>query len=237
MKKPTTVLLLVLVLLGLRAAPARAQRVLLRADVAEDTLYSGYGPNRAFYNHLYVGYLPVVGRDAPGAALRFGHSAEFMLGMRNKVRLSETFSTGLDLRFVRLVYALAQTADKRLPTPALHHRESLSLSQAQLEGFVRLNVGARGNVIGRYLDLTGWGGWVLATAHHTEDRPPTGPRRVQRVERGLPYLQRWPYGAGVRLGTSRYALVARRRFSRTFTAGSPYPELPRWTVGVELGWL
>jgi hypothetical protein len=227
-------------ILLLAELPACAQRVLLHSEVAEDTLYTSFGPNRTFFNHIYIGYLPVVGRAAAtGAELRYGNSAELMLGLRNKLRLSEPLSIGLDLRFVRLTYALAQTDHKLLPTSAVHYRESIALSELQLEGFVRLNAGARGNVIGRYLDLTGWGGWVMSTVHRVEDRPSVGPKKVQTNERGLPYLRRWPYGIGARLGTGRYAAVARYRLSDTFGPAyqTLYPELPRWTVGIELGWL
>ena len=213
--------------------------MLLRAEAAQDSLYGRYGPNRAFYAHLYAGYLPVVGRAAAGAELRFGSSAELQLGLRGKFRLSEQLSTGFDGRLVRRSYALRQTDHKRLPTPARHHREAISLTEAQLEGFGRLNVGRRGNVLGRYLDLTGWGGWVVGTAHRTEDRPAAGPRRVLTTERGLPYLRRWSYGLGLRLGAGRYAAVARYRLSDTFRPPDQarYPELPRWTVGLEVGWL
>ena len=229
----------VMLLALLAGTPAQAQRVLLHAEVANDTVYNSFGPNRAFFNHLYLGYLPVVGRAAAGAKLHYGNSAELMLGVRNKFRLSEPLSIGVDLRFVRLGYVLDQSSQKRLPTPALHHRESLVVSQWQLEGFVRLNVGQRGNVLGRYLDLTGWGGWVMSSAHRYEDRPGTGAKKVQVVERGLPYVARWPYGVGGRLGSGRCAVVARYRLSDAFTPAyrTSYPELPRWTVGLELGWL
>jgi hypothetical protein len=44
---------------------------------------------------------------------------------------------------------------------------------------------------------------------------------------------------GARLGTGRYAAVARYRLSDTFRTDAPaeFPELPRWTVGLEIGWL
>lgn len=240
MIRSLSVLVLGGALVGLAAGPALGQRVLLRGDVAKDTTYAGFGPNRAFYNHFYLGYLPVVGSAAgPGAQLHYGSSAEFMLGIRNKFRLNQALSLGFDVRFVRQGYVLKQTDDKVLPTSATHYRESLVLSQGQLEGFVRLNVGQRGNVIGRYLDLTGWGGWAFGTAHRYQDRPSTGPKKIDVAEHGLPYLRRWPYGVGARAGSSRYALVARYRLSDTFTkaASASYPELPRWVVGVELGWL
>lgn len=218
----------------------QAQRVLLQSTVAQDTTYEQYGPNRAFYNHLYFSYMPVVGAAGrPGAPLRYGSSAELAVGVRNKFRFSEHLSAGFDLRFVRRTYDLAQKAGKVLPTPVQHYRESLVLSETQFEPFVRLNVGPRGNVIGRYLDLNSWAGWALSTAHRTEDRPGSGAKKVRTVETGLPYLRRWPYGVGARLGTGRYAAVARYRLSNTFTAAaSPeFPELPRWTVGLEIGWL
>jgi len=39
--------------------------------------------------------------------------------------------------------------------------------------------------------------------------------------------------------SGRYAAVARYRLSDTFTsqANPAFPELPRWTVGLEIGWL
>ena len=59
------------------------------------------------------------------------------------------------------------------------------------------------------------------------------------TERGLPYLRRWSYGLGLRLGAGRYAAVARYRLSNTFRPPDQarYPELPRWTIGLEVGWL
>ena len=219
---------------------AYAQRVLLRANVAADTLRPTTGPNRASFSHVYLGYAAVVGEaDGPGAEFRYGRSGEIFLGLRQKFRLTQATAVGFDVRYARLVYYLAQNDRKVLPTNVQHKREYLALPQAQAEVFGRLNVGRRGNVVGRYLDLTGWGGWVISSAHHYEDEPgPTGVGRVEVTERQLAYVRRWSYGLGVRLGASRYALVARHRLSDTFrgAAAAGYPELPRWVLGLELGW-
>ncbi|MBC6698737.1 hypothetical protein [Hymenobacter sp. BT190] len=234
-------LIILLAAMWLHPRLGHCQRVLLQSTVSQDTTYEQYGPNRAFYNHLYVSYMPVVGVAAgPGAPLRYGSSAELAVGVRNKFRFSEPLSAGFDLRFVRRTYDLAQKTGKLLPTPTQHYRESLALMETHLETFVRLNVGARGNVVGRYLDLNGWGGWALSTAHRTEDRSSgNSAKKVRIIATGLPYLRRWSYGVGGRLGTGRYAAVARYRLSDTFTSAAPmeFPELPRWTVGVEIGWL
>lgn len=229
-----------LLALGLAAGPAaQAQRVLFRADPATDSMQVSYGPNRRFYQHLFLGYAPVVGRPAgSGAELRYFKSAEPFIGVRSKFRLTNTASVGFDVRYARLAYALAQNSQKLLPNATLRQQESIVLSQVQLEPFVRLGFGRRGNVIGRYLDLSGWGGWVMATSHRTEDEPGTGgSARTVVVEHGLNYVRRWPFGVATRLGSGRYVLTARYRLSDTFTAGAnpAYVELPRWLVGLELG--
>ena len=232
-------LLLSGLLLAACYVPAQAQRVLLHAEPAADSVPPRYGPNRAFYQHLFAGYSPVVGAAAgPGAALRYPQSAESFLGVRNKFRLSKVLATGLDVRYARLQYQLKQTSGKQLPNAQLHSRESLILSQLQLEPFLRLGFGRRGNVIGHYLDVSGWGGWALATTHYYEDQPGTGGgTRTVVKERQPDYLRRWSGGVGARLGSGRYALVARYRLSSTFTpvADPAYAELPRWLLGLELG--
>ncbi|RAK69917.1 hypothetical protein DLM85_03420 [Hymenobacter edaphi] len=223
----------------LAASPARAQRPLLSTDVAADTARQTYGPHRRHFRHLYLAYMPVLGQPAGrGADLRPWVSAEMVLGLREKLRLTPVLAIGADARYVYLRYALAQHPDKVLPDAALHHRESLALHRADLEGWARLRFGRQGNTVGRYLDVSGWGGWVAATAHHTEDEPNSArAKRVKTTETGLPYLRRWAYGAGARLGSQRLVLTARYRLSDTFrgVAAGLYPELPRWTVGLEIG--
>ncbi|SNC63816.1 hypothetical protein SAMN06265337_0955 [Hymenobacter gelipurpurascens] len=227
-------------LAALGTAPAaHAQRVLLRSNTSQDTLRDTYGPNRAFFRHLFLSYTPVVGKaNGAGADLHAFRSAEFSLGVRQKYRLSQATAAGFDLRYARLNYSLKQSAAKLLPTTAQHYSEALVLHQALLEPYVRLNFGRRGNVVGHYIDLTGWGGWVIGTAHAYEDRPgaPSASRTVVH-ERGLNYLHRWPAGVGVRLGSNRYAAIVHYRLTNSYSGTAPasYPELPRWAAGLELG--
>jgi len=225
--------------LGLSVRTTQAQRVLLRADVAEDTMRTSSGPNRAYFGHLYLGYAPVVGRaSGPGAELQFGRSGELQVGVRNKFRLTQTVAFGADLRYARLAYYLAQNDHKTVPTTTRYEREHLTLSQLQGEAFVRLNAGRRGNAIGHYLDLLGWSGWVMGSAHYYQEPSLAGAKKRKVTERGLGYMSRWPYGVGARLGSGRLAVVGRYRLSDAFMgdAKNRYPELPRWTLGLELGW-
>ncbi|KAA9339725.1 hypothetical protein F0P96_03670 [Hymenobacter busanensis] len=226
--------------LGLQlAVPAAAQTVLLDGDVAADTAQQTFGPNRRLYRHLFGGYAVVAGPDAPGAELRGLASNELTLGLRHKLRLSQTLAVGADLRYLRQTYALSQNPQKAVPSSALHHRESLVVQRADAELWLRLNAGRRGNAIGHYFDVAGWSGWVAGTAHHTEDKPAGAApaRRVLTAAHGLNYMRRWAYGAGARVGSGRYALQARYRFSDLFlpTETTKFPELPRWTAGIEIG--
>lgn len=231
--------LLILLLLTVWPHLAVAQRVLLRADPATDTVPGRYGPNRAFYQHLYLGYTAVVGEaDGPGAPLRYPQSGEVFAGLRNKWRVTGATAAGLDARFAYLRYQLRQNGAKQVPTAQPHYRESLGLTQLQLEPFVRLSFGRRGNVVGHYLDLSGWGSWALSSNYSYEDRPGQGQGARTLVREVRPaYLRRWSWGLGTRLGTGRYALVGRYRLANTFNSVAPanYPELPRWLLGIEIG--
>jgi len=217
----------------------QAQQVLVEANVADDTIKTTFGPNRRYFGHVYGSYGLVAGASGgSGARLRYGLSSlEAQLGGRLKRRFSQTLALNLDLRYAYQQFSLAQNAPKTVPTPTLHKSESLSLHHIQSELSLRLNAGRRGNVIGRYLDLLAYGGWVAGTAHTTEDEPGPGIKSVETTERGLPYLQRWTGGVGARLGSDRYALVTRYRLSSAFRPEyATFPELPRWVIGLELGW-
>jgi len=216
---------------------ARAQQVLVQANVADDTVKTTFGPNRRLFGHGYLGYGLLAGPAGPGAGLRYGlGSMELRGGGRFKIRLTQTLAVNLDLGYAYLRYELAQNNQKIVPTPALHRRESLGLHQVYSEASVRVNAGRRGNAVGCYLDLLAGGAWVAATNHTTADEPAPGIRSVETTETGLPYLRRWTGGVGARFGLDRYALTGRCRLSSAFGADyAAWPELPRWLVGVEIG--
>ncbi|MFC7668693.1 hypothetical protein ACFQT0_15925 [Hymenobacter humi] len=227
----------VLLAAGVLAGSARAQQVLVQADVADDTVKTAFGPNRSYFGHAYVGYGLVAGPAGRGAGLRYGlGSSELRAGGRLKFRLTQAVALNLDLGYAYQRYELAQNAQKTVPTPALHRRERLGLHQLYSEASLRLNAGRRGNAVGSYLDLLAGGGWVAGTQHTTEDEPGPGVGSVETTERGLPYLRRWTGSVGARLGIDRYALVGRYRLSAAFGEGyAAWPELPRWLLGVEVG--
>ncbi|MBF9140636.1 hypothetical protein [Hymenobacter properus] len=230
--------LLAVAALALASLPqARAQQVLVQANVADDTIKTTFGPNRRYFGHAYLGYAVLAGPAGRGAELSSGlASAELRGGGRFKVRFSQLVALNLDLGYAFQHFDLAQTDHKVVPNATQHREEGLSLHQLYSEISLRLNAGRRGNSVGSYLDLLAGGGWVAATAHSTEDEPAPGIGSVETTERGLPYLRRWSGSAGARLGFDRYALVGRYRLTSAFgPAFAAWPELPRWALGLEIG--
>lgn len=227
----------VVALLAGAPGAARAQQVLVQANVANDTVKTAFGPNRRWFGHSYVALGLAVGPAETGAKLRYGlPSAEVRVGGRLKLRLSQSVALCGDLAYAFLRYELAQEAGKLVPASALHLRENLALHQLATGIALRLNYGRRGNVMGRYLDLLAGGSWAVGTRHTTEDVPMPGIDAVATTESGLPYLRRFGSCAGARLGFDRYALVARYRLSPAFANGyTDWPDLPRWVVGIEVG--
>ncbi|MBJ6144696.1 hypothetical protein [Hymenobacter sp. BT559] len=227
--------------LGGAGPVARAQQVLLQADVARDTLPPRTGPNRRYFGHFYTGYGLVLGGSSAGLPLRYGvGSTEVQLGGRLKRRFTDNLALTADLRYAYLRYALAQDAGPKAPPfGPLHDTETLTYHQLQGEIGLRLNAGLRprGNVVGTYLDLLAYGGPTLGANHTTIDETTTE-GRLEVTRHQPPYLQRWLGGVGLRLGSGPLALVGRYRLSealRPLEGGAPL-QPPRYVLGLEIGW-
>jgi hypothetical protein len=231
------------VLACLAGPAARAQQVLLQADVARDTLRPRTGPNRRYFGHLYASYGLAAGpSSAPGLPVRYGFSStEVQVGGRLKRRFTDHLALTADLRYAYLRYGIAQdNGPKVAPFSDVHDTETLSYHQLQGELSLRLNAGLRprGNVVGTYLDLLAYGGPALAANHSTTDEATNGQGRLEATRHEPPYLNRWLGGVGARLGSGPLAVVGRYRLSDALRApsGSPIPELPRWVIGLEISW-
>ena len=225
---------LLLPALLLAAPAARAQQVLLQADVAADTIPSRTGPNRRYFGHLYGGYALAAGPSALGVKYGFA-SSEVQLGGRLKRRLGSLLAFNTDLRYAYLRYGLDPGASRPDPFGPGFDSQYFSYHQVQGEASLRLNPARRrGNTVGRYLDVLAYGGWAFATTYATAGPGPRG-GQLETVAHRPDYLARWLGGVGLRLGSNSVALVGRYRLSEALR-GAGAPEPPRWQVGVEVGW-
>lgn len=224
-----------------------AQAILLEQEVNADTVPMTFGPNARHFLHSVMRYGFIFGNpDASGAATRPFNANEFSVALRYKRRFSNFYSLGFDVLYSVTNYHLKQDSSKRVPNPVLHKKEKIAFNNLGLELFNRFNIGKRGNILGNFMDIGGYGEYGASIRHFYRDEfaAPLAGSSVQEVtNKSLRYVNSLNYGGMIRIGSNRYALVGKYRISDVFKksylapTGLPYPELPRIIVGVELGFI
>jgi hypothetical protein len=175
------------------------------------------------------------GTEGPGTAIRYGNSGDFLFGVRYKYRVSNFFSWGAEAYYRSLFYPIKQDSLKTFPDTLLNEKERLTFHSLSAGLFLRFNLEKkRGNRVGNFIDLGGYGEWTFRLTHFTRNKLPDG-STVRANRTGLDYYNALNYGALARLGFNRWIFFASWRFSDLFKYSKNLPELPRLTVGVQVG--
>jgi hypothetical protein len=228
MKKIFTIVLLS-VSLG-----AFSQDILLQQDVKGDTIRPAWGPNLRNYAHVYIGFgFPLYTNEAVNYTIP-GLSSGLDLGLRYKRRITNYLATGLELGLNATSYKLKQRDPKTIPDTVINDKEKFQIGTVMSSGYIRINVGRRGNYIGNYIDLGAYGGWNFQKKHKTTNENSDG-EKVRESTTRLKYTESLSYGLLARIAVSRYALTAHYRLSDIFKSSYAMPELPRLFLGVEVG--
>ena len=237
MKKALTLLLITIF-----ASTLFSQTVLMEEDVAGDTIPETFGPNLKQYRHLYFEYGFLIDQpEEDGLEIKYGNSSNLVFGMRYKYKMTKWFAIGWDVHLSSWVYRIKQDTSKIFPNNIQHDKEKLTISNAGLEFYTRFNFGRRGNQIGKFVDLAGFGNFRTGATHFTLDKLDAvninNADKVKTSNTGLIYLEDINYGAKVRLGINRYVLTATYRISDIIKDPpfNTYPELPRLFVGFQIG--
>ena len=123
---------------------------------------------------------------------------------------------------------------KTVPDININDKEKIQVNLVESSAWLRINMGRRGNFIGNYLDLGGFGGWNFQKKHKTINTNAED-EKVKVSTSKLKYVENFSYGFIARVGASRYALSAQYRLSDLFKSSYAMPELPRLIIGFELG--
>jgi len=222
-----------LVLISISIA-AFSQDILLAQDVKGDTLQPLFGPNLKHFTFGYIGVGLPVFTNEDVAYTKFGASSTIDFGIRYKRKLSNTFAIGLDLGANLSAYKISQEQGKTIPDTGINDKEKFQINTLNGSAFFRINMGRRGNYIGNYLDFGAYYGWNMVKKHKTVNENPED-ERVKLSTSKLKYIDNFSSGLLARAGISRYALTARYRLSDIFVSSSTIPELPRLTIGFEIG--
>lgn len=213
---------------------AFSQEVLLSRDVAADTVRPTVGPNLKNFTHQYLSYGSPFFTNEDVNFIKPGASIVIDYGYRYKRRLNNTFALGLDFSFNWAAFKVKQGDGKTVPDTIINEKEKYKVNSMTPAMYLRINVGRRGNYVGKYLDLGAYGSWNWKKAHVTSNRN-SQDEWVKISISNLDYMESFSYGVLARIGYNRYALTARYRLSNLFTEKSGLPELPRLTAGLEFG--
>lgn len=219
---------------------AFSQGVVLEQDVNKDSIPPTFGPNLKNYGHTYIGLGWVLGQsDSAGATINMGSSTDFVVGYRYKRKLSNFYAIGFDLNYGVTSFNLKQDSSKILPNGVLHDKEKLNTNQLGLILYNRFNFGKRGNYLGKFIDLGGYGNFTFNVKHIYKDSyviansDNASVRKV--VNTGLVYTNPVNYGVQARIGFNRYVFYGSYRLSDLFKSNFIYPELPRIIIGFQIG--
>lgn len=218
---------------------AFSQEVLLEKEV-ELPWRTDFGRNSRRFSHFYLGYgFPAGSSEFEGAGIRYLRSAQVAAGRRFKYKFTEILSGGYDLEYRKTRFDLDQNVGKIFPNNRLHEKELLILHQAVAGLYFRINSGKRGDFMGKFIDLGADAAWLVEGKHVVFDTgidPAYEAVKSKTVYKKLKYLNSFIYGANARAGWNRYLLTVQYRLSELTGKEYPaYPDLPRWTFGLQIG--
>jgi len=223
-----------------------AQTVLLHESIRDyDFEKPKQGPNFRHFNHLTLGYsLFVPLNDDNEVEIKPGASRVFSVGWRYKYRITNWLSIGSGISYTNEIYNLKQSNNKIIPDTILHSKEKMRFNYINTEGYIRFNIGKRGNIIGRFIDIGAFCGYAFLVEHMYEDNfdnnISSNNAGVERVILSkLNYIERFQYGLKTRIGINRFVLTGNYRLTELLTedykksVGDYY--FPQLSVGLEIG--
>lgn len=240
--KSTTILFYFILLLSMAAFTvisqvAYTQTVVFEEQVDTNPDYSSTGPNKKNFVHLFIGFGCIVGpSENVGANIKYGQSADFEIGYRYKRKISNFYAWGVEMQYHGNGYVLKQDSAKILPNSILHKKEIFRFYNIGAGIYNRINIGKRGNIIGNYMDVGANVEFPFSIVHDIKNDGPNG-TIVRTLTTHLDYVNKFNYYGFLRLGSNRFSVKTSYRFSDLFkkTEANDFPELPRFTVSLQVG--
>ncbi len=226
-----------------------AQKVVLERNVTrqmERTYQDSSGPNGNWFAHSIwgVGLILPINQNDSAAIKENSQSNIFYYGGRGKVKLNNTFSIGFDLFYMHQRYQIKQSDSINIFSLGLkNNSQKLNFNSVGLGGYVRINFGKRGNIIGRYLDIGADINYVFSErlfAKNKVDAATNGGADIVKTSyTHLDYTKQHQGFGMLRFGVNNICLFTRFRVTDLFVHSNNFysvgkvPELPLVTVGLE----
>jgi len=228
--KPIFTLLFIIALMQI----SFSQDVLFNETVNSDSVIETKGPNLKHYKHAYLGFgFAAMQSENKSSNIELGQSSNFIFGYRNKLKISNFYAIGYDVSYNLSWYRLSQTKDKLTPDAFQSDKERLTFHNLELSVYNRFNFGKRGNIIGKFIDIGAYADWTFLCSHFFKNEIAGNVYKTKITH--LKYYEPFNYGVLARFGINRYVVYANYRLSDLFKSSYNYAELPRLTVGVQIG--
>jgi len=208
-----------------------AQNILLEKDTEELYSISDFGPNRKHFMHLYggMGFYSVSSSNFKGF-----NTNEIFAGLRYKRKFSSSFSGGTAFYWKHSNFRY-NTDPEIIDEGTFYDKEKLNVNAFGTELYLRINFDPeRGNYIGDYIDIGGYGEWLFSNAYKMYEKSGYALfKKKKTVYRQLEEVNDFGYGILLRMARSRFVLFINYRISDYFDTHTNEPA--RAVVGLELG--
>lgn len=206
-----------------------AQTVLLEQKVDSVYTKAKFGVNSTHFVHMYLGFGFVFGMPDEEIT-RFFFTNDYKVGLRYKLRINNTFSTGADVEF--------NSRNISFPTHNNVKTEKYVIHDLKYDWFLRLNYGKRGDIMGKFIDIGVYGSTNLYSSEfHKIDVDNSQFKTQSYTYENLKYLENFNYGFLFRLGINQFVLFANYRYSDILKpkVDEGIRDIPRCTFGVQMG--
>lgn len=210
-----------------------AQTVLLSYDKATEPKYDK-GPNQRKFVQGFLKFGMITPPDKEETQVKYGSSVNLGFGLRSKYKVGAIYSLGWELELDYTTYKFEKDPAILSPTGSIIDIRRFDATALKLGFFNRFNFDPnRGNFMGNYLDLGINAGYAYSMKEVSKYSTGYG-SAVTKVG-NLDYVNSFQSEVFAKIGHSRIGIWAKYRLTDLFESKSEKPELPRMSVGIELG--
>ena len=216
-----------LILIIFSGLSVSAQTVLMQEKV--DSVYQEikFGVNSKHFVHTYISFGFVFGEEE---VTKFGNTNTFGFGLRYKLKLINHLATGLDLAY--------NYSTINFPTHGNVDKDKYQIQSLKYAWFFRINYGHRGNIMGKFIDVGAYGTSTLFSQNYVKlEGDYNQYQAFSYTHEELKYLESFNYGLLLRLGFNQFVFFSEYRMSNMLKPHvlDGVREVPKWTIGLQIG--